>query len=93
MTDASKLENWCRDKKIISKADLMLYGAQNYYLRAWRTMCDWASPLNPGPKARKLTKEECAARGLTGRMAYYEMLDTPLPVVFTEKEQGQLAFI
>ncbi|HCJ67018.1 MAG TPA: hypothetical protein DHV62_06765 [Elusimicrobia bacterium] len=34
------LEDWCRNKKIFSKADIMRYGLDNYYIRADRTIRD-----------------------------------------------------
>jgi hypothetical protein len=32
------LEEWCKAKKIFSKADVMRYGCDNFYIRADRTI-------------------------------------------------------
>lgn len=64
------LEEFCRQKGFFSKADLMAYGLQNYYLRADRTVREW---VREG-KAKHLTKEECIFRNLKGKMAWYEYI-------------------
>jgi hypothetical protein len=37
-TKEAKLEEWCKAKKIFSKADLLRYGLDNFYIRADRTI-------------------------------------------------------
>ena len=69
-TKEHKLERYCRSKGFFSKADLMRYGLDYFYLRAWRTVCSWVTE----GKARKLPADECIFRGLTGKMAWYEWL-------------------
>ncbi len=39
-TKEEKLEEWCQAKKIFSKADIMRYGLDNFYLRADRSIRD-----------------------------------------------------
>ena len=69
-TEVSKLEKWCAEKGLFSKADLMRYGCDNYYLRAWRTGCDFVTQ----GKARKLSEKECKERNLTTSMGWYEWI-------------------
>jgi hypothetical protein len=68
MTKADELALWCKEKKLFSKADLHKYGYENYYLRAWRTVCEWVTQN----RVRKLEETECLERGLTTAMAWYE---------------------
>ncbi len=37
-TKEQKLEDWCKSKKIFSKADIMRYGLDNFYIRADRSI-------------------------------------------------------
>ena len=62
------LLRWCRQKKIFSKAEVISYGAKNYYLRAERTIRDFVSQ----DIVRRISKEECVRRNLKGNMAWYE---------------------
>lgn len=64
---------WCIKKGLFSKADLMCYGIDNFYLRAWRTGCDFVTE----GLARKLTRAECKERNLTTSMAWYEWNGEP----------------
>ena len=61
------LENWCKQRGFFSKADLMAYGLQNYYLRADRTIREWVVE----GKVKHLSKDECLFRNLIGKMAWY----------------------
>lgn len=38
LTKESALENWCAVKKIFSKAEVMRYGLDNFYIRADRSI-------------------------------------------------------
>jgi len=40
LTKEQQLENWCRSMKIFSKADIMRYGCDNFYIRADKTIRD-----------------------------------------------------
>jgi len=70
ITKEEELYLWAKQKVFVSKADLMRYGCDKFYLRAWRTVCDWVGE----GRARKIPSEECIFRNLTGKMAYYEIL-------------------
>ena len=75
MTDlfASKSEqllSWCRIRKIFSKADIMRYGLDNYYIRADRTIRDF---VRQG-LVKRLNDREREQRNLRGKMAYYEIV-------------------
>jgi len=65
-----ELLNWCRQKKIFSKADVIAYESKNYYLRADRTIRDFVQE----GILRKLTKDECIKRNLKGNMAWYDFV-------------------
>ena len=67
-TKEQLLEGWAKAKGFFSKADIMQYGLDTYYLRADRTIRD----LVQDGKVKKLTKQECAFRNLKGKMAWYE---------------------
>lgn len=86
-TEEGKLEKWCAERKLFSKADLMRYGLDNYYLRAWRTGCEFVSK----GLARKLTKQECINRNLPTSMGWYEWVGEPTPL-YTDT-QGQYSFV
>ena len=73
VTKESLLERWCIDRQLFSKADLMLYGCENYYLRAWRTVCDWVTE----GRVKRLSEKECEARNLTTSMAWYQWGNEP----------------
>lgn len=79
-TKEEKLAKWCAGQYIFSKADLMRYGYEQFYLRAWRTVCDFVTE----GLVRKLTNEECKGRGLPTSMAQYEWVGEP---VRTEQEE------
>ena len=64
------LLNWCGQKRIFSKADVIAYESANYYLRADRTIRDF---VREGI-LRKLDKDECVKRNLKGNMAWYEFI-------------------
>jgi len=64
------LLNWCGQKRIFSKADVIAYESGNYYLRADRTIRDF---VREGI-LRKLDKDECVKRNLKGNMAWYEFI-------------------
>ena len=40
-TKSELLLGWCRQKRIFSKADLLRYGLDNFYLRCDRTVRSW----------------------------------------------------
>lgn len=62
------LEGWAKAKGFFSKADIMQYGLDTYYLRAPRTI----RQLVRQGKVKKLDKKECAFRGFSTKMAFYE---------------------
>jgi len=64
------LLNWCGQKRIFSKADVIAYESRSYYLRADRTIRDF---VREGI-LRKLDKDECVKRNLKGNMAWYEFI-------------------
>lgn len=70
LSKEKQLLNWCKQKKLFSKADVVTYGTQNYYLRADRTIRDF---VRQGI-VRKISKEECVRRNLKGNMAWYEFV-------------------
>ena len=93
-TKSDKLKLWCAQKKVFSKADLFRYGIDNYYLRAWRSVCDFVVQ----GLAKKLTDEECKIRGLTTAMAWYVWLGEQKEAGSTQsqyyiRERGQLAYL
>lgn len=88
-TEKDKLAKWCAEKKLFSKAELMRYGCDFFYLRAWRTGCDFVTE----GKAKKLTEEECKERNLTTTMAWYEWIDKPEPEQVYREVNQQLIFI
>ena len=70
LNKSEQLKEWCRNKKVFSKADLMRYGLENWYLRCDRTVRSWVQQ----GLAKRLNDREREERGLSGRMAYYEYL-------------------
>ena len=70
MSREQKLLNWCRKKKLFSKAQVIAFGVKHYYLRADRTVRDFVQE----GKLRRLDKEECVSRNLKGNMAWYEFV-------------------
>ena len=68
MTKEEMLAEWCKGKGFFSKADIMRYGLDNFYLRADRTIREWVAE----GKVRHIPSDECIFRNLKGRMAYYE---------------------
>ena len=65
-----QLLSWCQQKRLFSKADVIAYGLQNYYLRADRSMRDF---VHQG-LVQRLNDKEKEQRHLTGKMAYYEIV-------------------
>jgi len=63
---------WCRQRKVFSKAEVIAYGAENYYLRAERTIRDFVLR----GIVKKIGKEECVQRNLKGNMAWYEAVSS-----------------
>ncbi|MDD5736664.1 MAG: hypothetical protein PHH20_00040 [Candidatus Omnitrophica bacterium] len=61
---------WCRQKGIFSKAEVIIYGTNNYYLRAERTIRDFVLQ----GIVRRIGKDECIRRNLKGNMAWYEVV-------------------
>ncbi len=70
LSKEEQLLMWCRQKKIFSKAEVITYGTDAYYLRADRTIRDFVQQ----GIARKLGKAECIQRNLKGKMAWYEFV-------------------
>ena len=70
LSKEKQLMNWCRQKKIFSKADVVAYGAKNYYLRADRTIRDFVQQ----GRVRKLDHGERVLRNCKGNMAWYEFV-------------------
>ncbi len=64
------LADWCKRKGFFSKADIMQYGLDNFYLRADRTIRDFVQE----GRARHLAPQECLFRGFKGKMGYYEFI-------------------
>jgi len=88
ITKESLLADWCRNKVIFSKADLYRYGEENYYISAWRRVAEWVNEIPVRVKA--LTLEECAEKGLKGKMRWYEWIDTPtMPQIKAETGLGE----
>ncbi len=61
-TKEQKLEEWCKSKVWFNKIQLTQYGLDNYYISAWRRVCEWCS--EPNPKIKRLDKDEILFRGL-----------------------------
>lgn len=72
LSKEEQLLRWCRQRKIFSKADVISYGAENYYLRAERTIRDFVLR----GIVKKIGKEECVRRNLKGNMAWYEAVSS-----------------
>ncbi len=70
LSKEEQLLRWCRQKKIFSKAEAIAFGANNYYLRADRTVRDFVLQ----GIVRKIGKDECIRRNLKGNMAWYEFV-------------------
>lgn len=64
---SQQLLTWCRQRRVFSKADLMRYGLDNWYLRCDRTVRSWVQ----AGLVRRLNDWERKQGGLRGRMAYY----------------------
>lgn len=62
---------WCQQRRIFSKADLMRYGLDNFYLRADRSIRDF---VRQG-LVRRLNDRDKELRKLTGNMAFYEFIN------------------
>lgn len=70
LSKEKQLLKWCRQKGIFSKAEVISFGINNYYLRADRTIRDFVQQ----GIVRKLDKSECIRRNLKGKMAWYEFV-------------------
>jgi len=70
LSKEKQLLKWCRQKRIFSKAEVIVFGTKNYYLRADRTIRDF---VRQGIM-RKIGKDECIQRNLKGKMAWYEFI-------------------
>ena len=70
LTKEQHLLQWCRQKRVFSKADVIAYGIRAYYLRADRTIRDFVQQ----GRVRKLSSDECLFRNLKGKMAWYEFV-------------------
>lgn len=62
------LLRWCRDMGVVSKAQVLQWGLQNYYVSADRVV----RKLVEDKLLRRLPKEEAVLRGYKAKMAYYE---------------------
>lgn len=78
LSKEKQLLRWVKQKRIFSKAEIIAYGIENYYLRADRTIRDF---VRRGI-VRKLDKAECLRRNLKGNMAWYEFV-----IVSTEERK------
>ncbi len=87
MSKQDELAIWCANRKVFSKADLMQYGLDNWYLRAWRTLCEFVVE----GRARKLKPIEIMQMGKSTKMGWYAWLEQPARQAFEKK--GQMAFI
>ena len=72
LSKEERLLRWCRKRGIFSKAEVIAYGTQNYYLRAERTIRDFVLQ----GIVRKIGKDECVRRNLKGNMAWYEVVSS-----------------
>ena len=72
LSKEERLLRWCRKRGIFSKAEVIAYGTQNYYLRAERTIRDFVLQ----GIVRKIGKDECIRRNLKGNMAWYEVVSS-----------------
>jgi len=70
LSKEDQLLRWCKQNRIFSKAEVISFGAKNYYLRAERTIRDFVLQSI----VRKIGKEECKRRNLKGNMAWYEVV-------------------
>ncbi|MFA6635703.1 MAG: hypothetical protein WCV56_01135 [Candidatus Omnitrophota bacterium] len=70
LSKEERLLRWCRQTKTFSKAEVISFGTNNYYLRAERTIRDFVLQ----GIVRKIDKEECIRRNLKGNMAWYEVI-------------------
>ena len=70
LSKEEKLLIWCKRKKVFSKADVIGYGMQSFYLRSDRSVRDFVQQ----GIVRKLDKTECIQRNLKGNMAWYEFI-------------------
>ena len=70
MSKKEKLLNWCRCKKVFSKAEVMKWGNDNYFIRADRQVRDFVTEN----RMKRIDPTECVLRNLKGHMAYYEVV-------------------
>ncbi len=68
VTKKEQLLRFCRDREFVSKADIMKWGLDNFYISADRVV----RTLVEEGKMKHLTKDECLFRGLKGKMAWYQ---------------------
>lgn len=79
LSKEEQLLSWSKQKRVFSKAEIIAYGTENYYLRADRTIRDFVSR----GLVRRVDKAECIRRNLKGNMAWYEFVMTqPCKEVF-----------
>lgn len=64
----SELIAFIRDRQKVSKAEIMKWGLDNYYISADRMIRHFVQE----GLVRKIPKIECVLSGLKGKMAYYE---------------------
>jgi len=71
LSKSQRLWNFCQEKKLVSKADLFDWSVKNYYLSADRVIRKWVEKqIKP---IRSLSKDDKIFRGLSTKMAYYEV--------------------
>jgi len=68
---SQQLLSWCRQRRVFSKADIMHYGLEIYFLRADRQVRDF---VRQGI-VKRLNDREREQRNLTGKMAWYQILE------------------
>lgn len=70
-TKQDLLWDFCQQKRLFSKADIMKWGLDNFYLRSDRTIRDF---VREG-RLRRLTQAECQFRNLPTSMGIYEVIN------------------
>lgn len=82
LNKSEQLLQFCKSKYIFSKADIMRFGLENYYLRADRTIREF---VRRG-MIRRIESQEAYERNLKGRMAYYQFVTEKPPVTVHQYE-------
>lgn len=67
-TKEQQLMEWCQSKGYFSKAQIMQWGLDNFYIRADRTIRDFVQE----GLVKKLDKDEVLFRGLSNKMGWYQ---------------------